>query len=293
MGAITAKSFDQPDDVLTLPRLSMRIVVLGNTHIARTVHQPGWCWSKDVKPVVGTGSCQHHHQGVVLSGCLCLISDDGGERNIGPGEAFDVAPGHDSRVVGDVACETIEFQGVRGWGKPMEAGERILATLLITDIVGSTATAARLGDVAWRELFARHCWRVRLELDRFRGYEIATTGDGFLAMFDGAARAVRCAASICEIARSDGIDVRSGVHSGEVEREGEDLRGVAVHITARIAALADAGAVLVSAATASILEGSGLAFADAGEHELKGLAQRRQLFRLIGTGGALTGARSD
>jgi len=117
------------------------------------------------------------------------------------------------------------------------------------------------------------------------------TGDGFLALFDGTARAVRCAAAICRVAREDGIEVRAGVHSGEVERYADDLRGVAVHAAARIAALAGPGDVLVSASTVALLEGSGLSFSDAGEHELRGLTGRRRIYRPTGdhspSGGAV------
>lgn len=176
----------------------------------------------------------------------------------------------------------VEFAGVRGWGKPPETGERVVATLLVTDIVGSTAVVAELGDAAWKQLLGSHADRVRIELDRFRGLEIATTGDGFLAMFDGAARAVRCAAAIRQVAQADGLEVRAGVHSGEVEREAGNLRGVAVHAVTRVAGLAGAGEVLVSEAAAGLLEGSGLSLEGAGEHELKGLPGRRRLYRLAG-----------
>lgn len=282
MSGLQSKRFDEPDEVVTLPNVVGHIVVLGEVYLARYVHQPGWSWSRDVKPIVGTPSCQHHHQGVILSGRMQFITDEGTRRTLGPGEAYDIPPGHDASVVDNEPCVTIDFTGVREWGKPPAAGERVLATLLVTDIVGSTAIAARLGDAAWKELLARHSDRVRLELDRYRGYEIATTGDGFLAMFDGTARAVRCAAAICRVAREDGIAVRTGVHSGEVERHGDNLRGVAVHAATRIAALAGPGEVLVSATTATLLEGSGLSLVDAGKHELKGLEGRRRLYRLVG-----------
>ena len=157
----------------------------------------------------------------------------------------------------------------------------MLATLLLTDIVGSTAIAARLGDAAWKKLLSQHFQRVRLELDRFRGQEITTTGDGFLALFDGTARAVSCAASICHSARQDGIEVRAGVHSGEVERHLDNLRGVAVHVVTRIASLAGPGEVLISDSTLALIEGSGLSFSDAGEHELKGVPRPRKLYRLV------------
>ncbi len=198
------------------------------------------------------------------------------------GEAFEVPPGHDARVIGDEPFVTIEFGGVHGWGKPAEAGERFVATLLVTDIVDSTKVATRLGDAPWKKLLAEHNEGVRIQLDRFRGVEVATTGDGFLAYFDGAARAVRCAAAIRKRTVQDGLRVRAGVHSGEVERDAGNLRGVAVHAVTRIAALANPGEVLVSAPTASLLEGAGLLLADAGEHELKGLPGARRVYRLVG-----------
>lgn len=282
MGDITVKRFDEPDEVVSLPNVVGQVVVLGEVYIGRYVAQPGWRWSKDVKPLVGTPSCQYHHQGFVLSGRMEVATDDGARRTVGAGEAFDLPPGHDAWVVGDDPCVTIEFRGVRGWGRPASVGERVLTTLLVTDIVGSTALAARLGDAGWKELLERHSDRVRLELDRFRGYEVKTTGDGFLVLFDGAARAVRCAASICRVAREDDIEVRAGVHSGEVERHTDDIRGVAVHAVARIAALAGPGEVLASASTVALLEGSSLSFSDAGEHELKGLTGLRRVYRLTG-----------
>jgi class 3 adenylate cyclase len=282
MGALQSKRFDEPDELTTLPLLTWQVVVLGEVYVARSVHEPGWRWSEHVKPVVGTPSCQHHHRGVVLSGQMEIETDTGARRRIGPGEAYEVPPGHDSWVVGDEPMVTIEFTGVRGWAKPTDAGERVVATLLVTDIVGSTAVAAELGDAAWKERLARHGDRVRVQLDRFQGYEVTTTGDGFLALFDGAARAVRCAAAVRDIAAQDGLRVRAGVHSGEIERQADNIRGVAVHAVTRIAALAEPGEVLVSASAASLLEGSDLTLEDAGEHELRGLPGRRRLHRLVG-----------
>ncbi len=280
MGGLEAKRFDEPDELVTLPFLREEVVLLGEVYVARIVAEPGWSWSEHVKPVVGTPSCQHHHQGVLLSGWIEVETDAGSRRRIGPGEAYDVPPGHDGWVLGDEPAVMIEFRGVRGFGKPAETGERVVATLVVTDIVDSTALAARLGDAAWKELLGRHGDRVRVELDRFRGIEVTTTGDGFLAMFDGAARAVRCAAAIRDGAVDDGLRIRAGVHSGEVERETDNVRGVAVHAVTRIASLAQPDEVLVSAPAASLLEGSDLRLEDAGEHELKGLAGPRRLYRL-------------
>ena len=280
MGSLLSKRFEEPDELITLPLLTSQVVILGEVYLARSVHEPGWRWSEHVKPVVGTPSCQHHHPGVVVGGQMEVVTDSGARRRFGAGEALDVPPGHDAWVVGDEPLVTIEFTGVRGWGKPAEAGERVVATLLVTDIVESTALAAELGDAAWKERLARHGDRVRLQLDRFRGFEVTTTGDGFLAMFDGAARAVRCAAAVRDAAREDGLRIRAGVHSGEIERHADNIRGVAVHAVARIAALAEPGEVLVSASAASLVEGSDLALEDADEHELKGLPGRRRLHRL-------------
>ncbi len=286
VGELLSKHFEEPDERVSQSRLSGQIVLLGDTYVARYVYQPGWRWSQDVRPLVGTASCQFHHQGIVVSGYLRVATDEGAQRTLGPGEAFDIPPGHDAWVLGDEPCVSIEFRGARGWARSSVDGERVLATLLVTDIVGSTAMATRIGDLAWKELLARHGERLRLELDRFRGYEIDTKGDGFLAAFDGAARAVRCAAAIARAVRKDGLEVRAGVHSGEVERNADGLRGVAVHAAARVAAQAQAGEVLISASTAALLEGSGLSFDHAGEHELKGLPGKRVLYRLVGEGGA-------
>jgi class 3 adenylate cyclase len=282
MGTLQSKRFDEPDDLVTLPLLVSQVVVLGEVYVARSIHEPGWRWSEHVKPVVGTPSCLHHHKGVVVSGQMEVETDAGARRRIGPGEALEVPPGHDAWVVGDEPLVTIEFTGVRGWAKPTEAGERVVATLLVTDIVESTAVAAELGDSAWRERLARHGDQVRVQLDRYRGFEVTTTGDGFLAMFDGAARAVRCAAAIRNVAAEDDLRIRVGVHAGEIERHADDIRGVAVHAVTRIAALAEPGEVLVSAPAASLLEGSDLALEDAGERELRGLPGRRRLHRLVG-----------
>ena len=277
---IVARSFEEPDELVTSPLVEVQVLVLGEVYVARTVHQPGWSWSEHMQPVAGTATCRHHHQGFVVSGRVEIEMEDGARRVLRAGDAFDIPPGHDSRVVGDEPYVTIEFTGVRGWAKPPDSGERVVATLLVTDIVGSTEVAVRLGDFAWKELLARHGDAVRRELDRFRGLEVTTTGDGFLAVFDGAARAVRCAGAIRDRAQQDGLQIRAGVHSGEVERHAGNLRGVAVHAVTRIAALAQPDEVLVSSPAASLLEGSDLHLEDAGEHELRGLPGRRRVFRL-------------
>jgi class 3 adenylate cyclase len=276
------KQFDEPDEVLSLPLLEAQIVTLGEVYVARVVHQPGWRWSEHVKPVVGAPSCEYHHQGFVIAGEIEFVTDDGARGRARAGEAYDVPPGHDGMVIGEEAAIVVEFAGMRGWGKPPETGERVLATLVVTDIVDSTAKAAELGDNRWKALLGRHSDRVRIELDRFRGIEVATTGDGFVAMFDGPTRAVRCAAALTEAAERDELEIRVGVHTGEVERQAGNVRGVAVHAATRFATLAGPGEVLVSASAVALVEGSDLTFEDAGEHELKGLAGPRRLYRLSG-----------
>ena len=157
---------------------------------------------------------------------------------------------------------------------------RILTTVLFTDIVGSTQRAASLGDAAWRELLAQHRERTRRELSAFDGREIDTTGDGFFATFDSPTAAVRCADSIRRSVEEIGLRIRVGVHTGEVERLGSDLGGLAVHIGARIAAVADAGQIVVSSTVKDLVAGSGLRFVDAGKYSLKGVPGHWHLYRV-------------
>jgi class 3 adenylate cyclase len=165
---------------------------------------------------------------------------------------------------------------------PREEADRILTTVLFTDIVGSTERAAELGDRAWKELLSAHHARARAELARYRGREIDTAGDGFLATFDGPARAVRCAQALGASLEELGIPIRAGVHTGEVEVDGDLVRGIAVHIGARIAAMAGPSQVLVSSTVKDLVAGSGLVFDDVGEHDLKGIPARWRLYRVVG-----------
>jgi pimeloyl-ACP methyl ester carboxylesterase len=182
--------------------------------------------------------------------------------------------------VGDtdrIADEMEEFlTGSRSVSEP----DRVLATVLFTDIVDSTRKAAELGDRGWRLLLDRHDTAVRQEIARFRGREVKTLGDGFLATFDGPARAVRCASGIAQAMGPFGIAVRSGLHTGEIEMKGEDVGGIAVHIAARVAALAGADEVVVSSTVRDLVAGSGLRFRAMGSRALKGLSDEVRLFAL-------------
>ena len=179
---------------------------------------------------------------------------------------------------GDAVVNEIEefLTGSRHDSEP----DRVLATVLFTDIAGSTERAAALGDRRWRELLEQHHTMVRKNLSEFRGREIDTAGDGFLTSFDGPARGIRCAAAIIHGARNLGLDVRAGLHTGECEIMGEKLSGLAVHIGARVAAIASAGQVIVSSTVKDLVAGSGLRFSDHGNHVLKGVPGEWRVFAL-------------
>jgi len=179
----------------------------------------------------------------------------------------------------EILAEIEEFlTGVRRGPEP----DRVLATVLFTDVVGSTECAAELGDRAWRELLARHHLLVRRELERWRGNEVSTAGDGFLATFDGPARAIRCACAARDAVRGLGLEIRAGLHTGECEIVGSNVAGIAVHIGARVAALAGAGEVLVSSTVRDLVAGSGISFSERGEHELKGVPEKWRIYAVDG-----------
>jgi class 3 adenylate cyclase len=165
--------------------------------------------------------------------------------------------------------------------RPAEELDRVLATVLFTDIVDSTKRAVELGDRRWRQLLNTHDAAVRRELERFRGREVDTAGDGFFATFDGPARAVRCAISIGDAVRELGLDLRAGIHTGECELDGPKVRGIAVHTGARVASLAAPGEVLVSRTVKDLVAGSGLDFVDRGVHELKGVPGEWRLYAAV------------
>jgi class 3 adenylate cyclase len=266
------KSLDESTDVIEFPGIRARVVELGDLTVGHIVSEPGWRWSTHVRPVVGGDWCQARHVGIVLSGRLGIVMDDGTTFEIGPNDVFDIPPGHDGYTVGEEPCVQVEWAGLRAFaGFPTGIHSRVLATLLFTDLVDSTAIAARLGDGRWRELLSRHFEAVRAELERFGGREVDTTGDGMLATFDGPARALHCAAAIRRAANREGLHVRAGVHVGEVELVGEDMRGVSVHEAARIMAAAEADEILVSDLTRALAGASGLRFEDRGTRMLKGL----------------------
>jgi class 3 adenylate cyclase/pimeloyl-ACP methyl ester carboxylesterase len=183
---------------------------------------------------------------------------------------------------GDSEALVAEIQEFLTGARSAPETDRVLATVLYTDIVSSTEALSSLGDARWKELISEHDRRARHAIEQHRGRYVASTGDGLLATFDGPARAVRCALAIAESVAALGLEVRAGCHTGEVELAGDHVRGIAVHIGARVAALAGPGEVFASSTVKDLVAGSGLVFEDAGEHELKGVPDRWRLYRVVG-----------
>lgn len=198
-----------------------------------------------------------------------------------PGARYVALPGIDHLPwIGDADRLVGEVEEFLTGSRPAAEVDRVLTTVLFTDIVGSTERAAALGDRRWGRLLEQHDEVLRREIARFRGRAVKTLGDGFLATFDGPARAVRCACAMAEAVRPLGLELRAGVHTGEVELAADDVHGIAVHIAARVAGLAAAGEVLVSSTVRDLVAGSGLGFRDCGSHALKGLPEELRLFRV-------------
>lgn len=241
----------------------------------------------DVRPVLATIAVPT----LVLHRAEDLLPIEGARWAAGqiPGATFVELPGFehfsfrgDWESVTDAMEEFLCGVWERGdWEEPEH--ERMLTTVLFTDIVGSTARAAGLGDRAWAELVAEHHRRVRARLARFRGREIDTAGDGFFASFDGPARAIRCARALCEDLRELDVPIRAGVHTGECEIADGKVTGIAVNIGARVAALAEGDEVLVSQTVRDLVAGSGITFEDRGAHELKGIPGEWRLYAVTGS----------
>ena len=272
------RSLEHPEERFDADLVRSGSVRLGDLTIGRVFQEPGWRWSTHMRPLVGGTWCQARHVGVLLQGGFHFEFEDGSTLDVRPNEVYEVSPGHDAWIVGDETAISIEWEGLRRWSTPLEPGERTVVTMLFTDLVDSTATAARLGERAWSDLLARHNAMVRGAIERHRGIEVVTTGDGFLVTFDGAVRAIRCGLDVCAIAPTIGLHVRAGVHTGEVERVGADLRGIAVHEAARIAAQAEPDRILVSEITRALASGSELRFGAGTSYDLKGIDGSRVLY---------------
>jgi class 3 adenylate cyclase len=281
MARLQRRRFDDSNDVRVTPRGRVEVVELDDRVVARHTWQPAWRWLVDVKPIVGTQWCQSHHVAICLRGRSRIQMIDGVELEIGPGDVLEIPPGHDAWVLGDEPFVIVDFQALRGFAKASaDTTRRTLASVLMTDIVDSTAHAVELGPARWQELISRHNERAERIIVAHDGRLIKTTGDGVLGLFNSTERAVIAAVAIGPGMRELGVEVRAAVQTGEVEMTAGDVRGVVVHATARMMALAGPGEVLVSAIVRDLVDGSGLDFEDFGLHTLKGLPGERQLYRL-------------
>jgi len=275
------RRFSESTDIRRFPLGTAEVVELGDLVIGRLEYLPGWRWSTEVKPVAGTEWCEYHHVLLTVAGRLRTQLADGAEMDIAPGDVAEIPPGHDAWVVGDTAWVGFDVAGMRTYGRSRDSTtDRVLASIVMTDIVDSTRLAGELGPTRWRDLVAEHNRVAAEAIASRRGRLVKTTGDGLLAAFDGAEGAVRGAVAIRRATDGLGLSIRSGVHSGEVEVTAEDIRGLAVHTAARVMGVAGGGEILVSATVRDLVDGSDLVFEDAGVHELKGLHGTRQLYRL-------------
>jgi pimeloyl-ACP methyl ester carboxylesterase len=253
------RSSASPSDALAIVQMNREIDV---RHALESVHVPTLLMHRVGDPLVPLGASRYMAERIPGAK---LVELPGDEHLPWYGDQQDVV-------------EQVELflTGERGAAEP----DRVLATVLFTDIVGATERAAELGDRRWRELLEEHHARVRRELSRHRGREVDTAGDGFLATFDGPARAIRCARGIVEAVSGLGLAVRAGLHTGECELHEDKVTGIAVHIGARVAALAGAGEVLVSSTVRDLVAGSGISFADRGSHALKGVPGEWRVFQV-------------
>jgi class 3 adenylate cyclase len=278
VATVESKNLGEPEETQQFPGIRADLVDLGDVTVGRYVAEPGWRWSTHVRPQVGGDSCQARHVGVMISGRLGIRLEDGTTYELGPGDAYIIPPGHDGYTIGHEPAVNVEWSGTRAFGGFRLGHARTLATLLFTDIVESTAMAKRLGDVAWRTRLSDHFEAARSLLERFRGREVKTTGDGVLATFDSPAQGLHCAAAIRTAANHDDLHVRAGVHVGEVEVVAGDVRGVAVHEAARIMGAASEDEILASETTRALAMTAGLDFDDRGMHTLKGIEGEWHLF---------------
>lgn len=228
-----------------------------------------------VLPTIGAPTLVMH-----CAGNQVLLPENGMylARHIPNARYVELAGDEHYPFLGDNAHLLAEIEEHLTGARTIEEAERVLATVLFTDIVDSTQTAARMGDREWKALLSRHHDAVRTEIARHRGREIATAGDGFLATFDGPARAVKCARHVHDAVEPFGIKLRAGLHTGEIELHDDTIAGIGVHIAARVASLAGPGEVLVSRTVKDLVAGSGITFADRGTHELKGVPEPWQVF---------------
>jgi class 3 adenylate cyclase len=280
---ITIRDLTRPEAVQQYELGETQQVRLAGTVISRIVLQRGWSWQEHARSQAGTSSCELYHRGVVLEGRFGVRMDDGEEAVIEREQVFDIRPGHVTWVDGDEDVVMLDWAGGAGFGVAPGTGLRSIATVLFTDVVDSTGLAQRRGDVAWQQTVDMHDAVVRSVLAGFGGREMNTAGDSFLVLFDSPERAIRCGLALVVALAAIGVAIRVGAHSGDVVLANEQVRGVAVHVAARIVATAAPGEVLVSGITRELADGTrGLAFESRGRHRLKGVEREHELFVATG-----------
>ena len=276
-GRSIVRRFDEADERNEFDEGFVDLVSIGSVTFGQETLTPHWRWSKHVRPIAGTERCEFHHVGYQLSGRWIVEDRDGFQLEVKPGDIFDTPPGHDAWVIGDEPCVTIDFQGIADWAVRGPA-LRTLTTVLFTDIVDSSGTIARIGDVAWRTLKSQYDEKFSSVLAGYDGTLVDTSGDGALARFGSAAAAVRAAQAIVASADRVGLPTRAGIHTGEVELKKNEVSGMAVHIGARVMALAGPGEVLVTSTTRDLTVDSGFSFEEKGTFELKGVTGARTVY---------------
>lgn len=279
MSRVEIRDLGEPEAVVTYPLGATYQVRLAGTVISHHVLQPGWSWEVHARAQAGTSSCELYHRGVVLRGRMGVRTDEGEEVVIGPNQVFDLPPGHVTWVEGDEELVMVDWAGGAGFDVQPGGSARVLATILFTDMVGSTAQAQEAGDAAWARTKTMHEDVVRTVLVGFGGREIETAGDSFLIVFDSAERAIRCGLALVEALAAIRVPIRVGIHSGEVTLAADHVSGVAVNAAARILGEAGPGEVLASGTTCDLAAGAtGLTFTARGRHRLKGLEREYSLF---------------
>jgi class 3 adenylate cyclase len=285
MSRVEVRDLDEPEAVVSYELGATNQVRIAQTVVSRHVLQPGWNWEEHARPSAGTPSCELHHRGVVLSGRMGIRTDDGEELVVGPNQVFDLPPGQVTWVEDEDELVMVDWAGGAGFD-PQSGGEaRAMATILFTDIVDSTARASEAGDASWKRTVAMHDDVVRNALPEFGGREIETAGDSFLVAFENVESAIRCGLSLVPALAAIQLPIRVGIHSGEVVRSQDQVRGLAVHAAARIVDQAGSGEVLVSSTTRDLAEGAtGLTFESRGQFRLKGLNREYELFSVVAGG---------
>lgn len=274
---VVRKSLREPDVERRFERGVGRFVDLGTPVVGSATLEPGWRWSEHIKPNVGTESCRIHHLHLLLAGRFAVRMDSGETHEFNPMDVMDIPPGHDAWVVGEETVKIIDIAGnATDFNVPV-APRQTIGTMLMTDIVGSTVRANAMGDATWKQALTEHNRVVRHQLERFGGREIKTTGDGSLALFGSVAAALGAAIAIRDATAAIGIPIRAGVHTGEVELTDDDVRGIAVHTTARVMSAATDAQVLTTPVTRALIGDAAYRFADAGERVLKGFAEPMRL----------------